>query len=83
MEKIVLFGSRARGQNRENSDYDFALWLKDRAEWPRLHADIEEKNLTLLPVDLALYVELSSDYQESIDREGVLIYGEPFPPTAN
>src|ERR1700758_1320655 len=29
LERVVLFGSRARGDARENSDYDVAVVLKD------------------------------------------------------
>lgn len=29
---IVLFGSRARGDNRKHSDYDFAVILKEKNE---------------------------------------------------
>ncbi len=29
IERVVLFGSRARGEAREDSDYDVAVFLKD------------------------------------------------------
>jgi uncharacterized protein len=29
IERILLFGSRARGEARENSDYDVAVFLRD------------------------------------------------------
>ncbi|HZU91438.1 MAG TPA: nucleotidyltransferase domain-containing protein [Stellaceae bacterium] len=29
LERVVLFGSRARGEAREDSDYDVAVFLKD------------------------------------------------------
>lgn len=29
LERIVLFGSRARGDSREDSDYDVAVFLRD------------------------------------------------------
>lgn len=32
MERVVLFGSRARGQTGEDSDYDVAVFLKDLKE---------------------------------------------------
>jgi len=44
LERIVLFGSRARGDAREDSDYDVAVFLKDfrafAAELDRL-VDVE------------------------------------------
>jgi predicted nucleotidyltransferase len=40
LDRVVLFGSRARGEAREDSDYDVAVFLKEipnrRAEWDRL-----------------------------------------------
>lgn len=32
IERVVLFGSRARGDAREDSDYDVALFLRDMPE---------------------------------------------------
>ena len=72
--KIVLFGSQARGTAASHSDYDFAIWVNNRSAWAKLLADVTEKNLTLLPVDLLLYEELSIEYRSQIDREGQLIY---------
>jgi predicted nucleotidyltransferase len=35
LERVVLFGSRARGDAREDSDYDVAVFLKDLTDrWP-------------------------------------------------
>lgn len=37
IERVVLFGSRARGDAREDSDYDIAVFLKDLTDrWPEL-----------------------------------------------
>ena len=37
LERIVLFGSRARGDHREDSDYDVAVFLHDLGElWDEL-----------------------------------------------
>ena len=39
LDRVVLFGSRARGDANEDSDYDVAVFLKEtdnlRAEWDR------------------------------------------------
>lgn len=32
LERVVLFGSRARGDHREDSDYDIAVFLHDFAD---------------------------------------------------
>jgi predicted nucleotidyltransferase len=40
LDRVVLFGSRARGDAREDSDYDLAVFLNETgdviAEWDRL-----------------------------------------------
>jgi uncharacterized protein len=40
LDRVVLFGSRARGDATEDSDYDVAVFLRDMpnrwAEWDRL-----------------------------------------------
>ncbi|HKM64948.1 MAG TPA: nucleotidyltransferase domain-containing protein [Acidisphaera sp.] len=37
LERVVLFGSRARGEARPDSDYDIAVFLKDPGElWDEL-----------------------------------------------
>jgi predicted nucleotidyltransferase len=48
LDRVVLFGSRARGDAREDSDYDVAVFLKNSgdlwAEWDRL-ADLRVRFL--------------------------------------
>ena len=37
LERVVLFGSRARGDARADSDYDVAVFLRDLADrWPEM-----------------------------------------------
>jgi len=37
LARIVLFGSRARGEAQPDSDYDIAVFLRDMADrWPEL-----------------------------------------------
>ncbi|MDD5587254.1 MAG: nucleotidyltransferase domain-containing protein [Alphaproteobacteria bacterium] len=49
IERIVLFGSRARGEARPDSDYDIALFLKDMPEerW-RKREHISEVTMPIL-----------------------------------
>lgn len=38
IERVVLFGSRARGDARQDSDYDVAVFLRDLTDrWPELN----------------------------------------------
>lgn len=72
IEKVILFGSRARGDNRERSDIDLAVSGGKIAEFS---LDIEDEVWTLLSFDV---VNLDSAVQpallENIDRDGVVIY---------
>jgi predicted nucleotidyltransferase len=77
-KKIILFGSRARGDFRPNSDFD--LCLVDALVDPTIRAKAritsEEEPLTLHKIDLVFYDEVSEEFRRNIDREGIAIYGE-------
>lgn len=74
--KVVLFGSRARGDHSPRSDYDFAVFAPalNAADQARFGMEVEEiatlKKIDLVFVDGALEDELLI----SIEREGVVVY---------
>ena len=72
--KIVLFGSRARGDNRERSDIDLAVYGLDDDKRGYFWWDIDELP-TLLKIDL-VYVSgwTSEELLKNIERDGVVIY---------
>lgn len=75
LDQIILFGSRARGDNFERSDIDLALRAKDAKQYYEILDYIEEIE-TLLIFDV---VDMNSsafsrDLCEEIKRDGVLIY---------
>ncbi len=37
VERVILFGSRARGQARQDSDYDVAVVVRDLSDRRRVH----------------------------------------------
>lgn len=42
LERIVLFGSRARGESRQDSDYDIAIFLKNfSSRWHEIDQIVE------------------------------------------
>ena len=80
IERVVLFGSRARGDAREASDYDIAVFLKDLTDrWREFHrlADLR----TDILADTGVFIEArpfrAGAYRErsplmhEIRREGV------------
>ena len=72
IDKVILFGSRARGDYRRTSDIDLAVVGGDFA---RFALDVDEETSTLLEYDI---VDLDSDMQdelrESIRKEGRILY---------
>lgn len=73
-EKIVLFGSRARGTNSEKSDIDLAVY--GCGNFREFSFDVEEKVRTLLEFDLINMEEkgVSEELIREIERDGVVIY---------
>ena len=76
-KKIVLFGSRARGNARENSDFDLCVIDKTCSEsiWAELVVGLEIEPWTLFKVDLVEFEKVSPELQESIKHEGLILYG--------
>ena len=72
IEKVILFGSRARGDYRKTSDIDLAV---SGGRIAHFQADIEEEVSTLLSFDI---VNMDGSVQEelvdSIKREGKVFY---------
>src|SRR5262245_110701 len=73
-KKIVLFGSRARQDHSERSDYDLAFIGIDSKRWAEFVLWIDEEAPTLLEFDLVHYESASDEMKKSIDAEGVIIY---------
>lgn len=76
IEKVVLFGSRARQDNKYNSDVDLCLFGEhiNHLVLAKVNLDIDEIN-TPLSFDILSFNELSKiELIENILREGVDIY---------
>ena len=74
IQKVILFGSRARGDFRRTSDIDLAV---QGGNVCRFRLDVEEETHTLLTFDVVdLCSDLSPELREAIGREGVLLYEE-------
>jgi uncharacterized protein len=78
VHKIVLFGSRARGDNRSNSDIDLAIFPQPEFNnQGHLSSDIDDLN-TLLKLDV-VFINENTDIKliKNIERDGVLLYERP------
>lgn len=72
IEKVILFGSRARGDNRERSDIDLAV---SGGEIAKFIFDIDDEVWTLLSFDVInLDGPVQPELLKSINRDGVVIY---------
>ncbi len=76
IEKAVLFGSRARGDNSERSDYDIAVYgTLSSDEKFTLRYRIREELPTLHKIDLIFMCEdKPAAFKENIEKEGIAIY---------
>ncbi len=54
IERVVLFGSRARGDAREDSDYDVAVFLRDMQDFGREMRVIARLGVDFLDDDAAV-----------------------------
>lgn len=72
--KLCLFGSRARGDYRAESDYDFALWGVPLSEQSLLRDEAEETIHSLLKLDL-VFVSDATDQAllDNINKDGVVL----------
>lgn len=75
-KKIILFGSRARGEARKNSDYDLAFVLEGEGKirWARFIAEASDAPLTLCPIDFVNWDDAPQALQEEITQQGVVLY---------
>ena len=72
VEKVILFGSRARGDFHRASDIDLAVKGGDFADFS---LDVDEETSTLLMFDFVnLNQSIEQELRENIEREGKIIY---------
>ena len=75
-DSIVLFGSRARGNHRENSDFDIAFKKKNltSSAWNDFLVTADDEPITLYKVDLVHYENMDENYKSNINQEGLILY---------
>ncbi len=74
VKKLILFGSRARGDNNERSDIDIAV---SGGNFLDFSSDVNEMTATLLEFDIVnLDHSISEELEDEIKRDGVILYDE-------
>ena len=72
VQKVILFGSRARGTHTERSDIDIAVVGGD---FDAFYWDIKENTHSLLMFDIVNMDESTSDdLREEIEKDGIMLY---------
>ncbi len=72
INRVLLFGSRARGDFKRTSDIDLAA---EGGDFDRFALDVEEETSTLLKYDIVdLSRAMQEELREAIRREGIVIY---------
>lgn len=76
IERAVLFGSRARGDHGERSDYDVAVFGElSGTDKARLRAWAADELPTLHKVDLVFIGDVADkNFLKSIENEGICFY---------
>jgi hypothetical protein len=76
VDKIYLFGSMARGDYNEDSDYDFCVELgkiQDLFEYSGFFIDL--RDAIGHEIDLVDTEAINSEFLKTIMKEGVALYG--------
>ena len=74
LSKVILYGSRARGDNHERSDIDLAVEGGDVINFKMA---VDEDVPTLLMFDVVdLSDNLSEKFLADIERDGVILYAK-------
>ena len=86
-ERIILFGSYARGDNKKNSDIDILIIIKnlenERKITRTLYKELLKENISIpidfLAIDYDKYNRLKDDIgyiYKTIEQEGQILYGK-------
>lgn len=72
VEKLIIYGSRARGDFKERSDIDLAFYGGDSSQFI---LTVDEDTSTLLKFDVVdLRKPVQAELLESIEKEGIVLY---------
>lgn len=79
IQKVFLFGSRARGDATERSDFDLAIEAPGitHAQWSRFALEVKECLPSLCSIDLLLLNDRTSpELRQRVKEEGIVFYDQ-------
>ena len=85
VDKVVLFGSRARGDHHDRSDIDLAVFCAGAGadDWREVKNCLREGRIdTLLNVDCVRFDDSPAALREHILADGTVLYERPASPSA-
>jgi len=77
VERVILFGSRARGDAGDRSDFDLAVITSKmtQTQWSQFAIEVEERLPTLCGVDLVkLSKTTPAPLRKQIQQQGIVLY---------
>ena len=74
-KRVLLFGSRARGEGRPTSDFDLAFeGVGDPKAWQEFRLDQIYEPICLFPLDLVRLETAPAELQAEIGRDAVEVW---------
>jgi len=73
IDKIILFGSRARGDYREDSDYDILVITKEKLDW-RIRKKVWLDIIRKIPFRIDLIIIDRETFEERAKYVGNVLY---------
>ena len=72
IKRVILFGSRAKGNARKNSDIDLCIECEKNSEFEVI--DTIDEIVGIYSIDIVFYDSLNLEIKNQIDRYGIDIY---------
>lgn len=73
--RIILFGSRAKGNFHRTSDFDVCVYCKNEKELTNFYFDVEDKVDSIYKIDIVHYESLANDMlKQEIEENGIVLY---------
>jgi len=75
--QVLLYGSRARGAHRDNSDFDFAfVAVADHSQFLAFKLDEMSDPGCVWPVDIIELERVEKELQSNVLKDGILVYSD-------